>query len=59
MRQDQPTENRTSSEDTELLKKLLILELFKLKVPQNNIARKLKINVATVNALLKGIKKSE
>lgn len=59
MRQDQPTENRTSSEDTELLKKLLILELFKLKVPQNNIARKLKINVATVNALLKGIKKPE
>lgn len=59
MRQNQPTEIRTSNEDTELLRKLLILELFKLRVPQNIIARKLKINVVTVNAFLKGIKKPE
>ena len=45
------------SETQNLLKKLLILELFKLDVPQAAIAKKLKMDILVVNDLLKGIKK--
>lgn len=45
--------------DAGLLKKLLMLELFKLGVPQAEIGKKLKMNLATVNAFLKGCKKSQ
>lgn len=40
-----------------LLKKLLIIELFKLGVPQAEIGRKIKMELAAVNAFLKGIRK--
>jgi hypothetical protein len=50
----------TDSEQTsELLKKLLILELFKVGVTQTEIGKKLKMKKATVNAFLKGAKKDK
>ncbi len=45
--------------DVGLLKKLLILELFKLGVPQAEIGKKVKMNTAMVNAFLKGTKKPQ
>jgi hypothetical protein len=42
-----------------LLKKLLMLELFKLGVSQPAIAKKLTMQTAVVNAFLKGIKKRQ
>jgi predicted transcriptional regulator len=42
-----------------LLKKLLMLELFKLGVSQGDIGKKLKINKAAVNEFLRGIEKGE
>jgi hypothetical protein len=44
---------------TDLLKKLLMIELFKLGVSQTNIGKKLKLQTATVNTFLKGIKREE
>ena len=49
----------SDSEHIELLKKLLILELFKLRVPQKDIAKKLKMKLETVNGFLKGTHKQE
>lgn len=49
------TEERES--DGALLKKLLILELFKLGVPQTEIGKKLRTDITTVNTFLKGVKK--
>ncbi len=49
----------TDSEQTsELLKKLLILELFKVGVTQTEIGKKLKMKKATVNAFLRAPKKT-
>jgi hypothetical protein len=45
-------------EVVDLLKKTLILELFKLGVPQGEIGKKLKMQKKTVNAFLKAVKKS-
>lgn len=42
----------------DLIKKLLILELFKLDMSQIEISRKLKIDNHAVNSFLKGIKKN-
>ncbi len=50
-----PTEDRES--DSNLIKKLLILELFKLGVPQVDIGKKLRVDTHTVNDFLKGVKK--
>jgi hypothetical protein len=52
-------ENGNSAENDALLKKVLILELFKLGVPQAEIGKKLKMNLTAVNAFLKGCKKSQ
>jgi hypothetical protein len=41
----------------DLLKKLLMLELFKLGVPQSAIGKKLKIKTEAVNGFLKGLKR--
>ena len=41
----------------DLLKKLLVLQLFAAGVSQGNIAKKLKMNLNRVNEFLKGIKK--
>jgi hypothetical protein len=41
----------------DLMKKVLILNLFNLNVSQGEISKKLRIDVHTVNDFLKGIKK--
>ena len=43
-----------NEELVQLIKKLLILELFKLGVPQKDIGLKLKISITAVNQFLKG-----
>ncbi len=43
----------------EFVKKLLVLELFKMGVPQADIGKKLKMDLAAVNLFLKGIKKKK
>jgi hypothetical protein len=43
----------------EILEKLLMLDLFKLGVPQSEIGKKLKMNIVEVNSFLKGIKRKE
>ena len=53
--------NRTSKTMSEndladLLKKLLVLQLFQLGVPQAKIAKKVRLSINVVNDLLKGIK---
>lgn len=45
------------SETQDLLKKLLVLQLFQLDVRQTVIAKKLRVNIHFVNEFLKGIKK--
>jgi len=53
-------QNRDPLEDVrETLKSILVLELFKLNVPQVDIARKLRMDLNAVNAFLKGIKKDK
>ena len=52
-------EERESEVQTELLKKILMVELFKLGLPQGEIGKKLKIKTVTVNSFLKGIKRKE
>ena len=42
----------------DLLKKLLVVQLFQLGVPQAQIAKKVKLSINVVNDLLKGIKKN-
>jgi hypothetical protein len=43
----------------DLLKKSLMLELFKLGVSQEDIGKKLKTQKVTVNAFLRGVKKPQ
>lgn len=45
-------------ETRDLTRKFLILELFKMNVPQVDIAKKLRMDINTVNEFLKGIKKN-
>jgi DNA-directed RNA polymerase specialized sigma subunit len=45
------------NEVIDLLKKLLILELFKMNVSQAEIGKKLGIATITVNKMLKGVNK--
>jgi DNA-binding CsgD family transcriptional regulator len=45
-----------SGADSAILKKLLILELFKLGATQSQIAKKLQMSTKGVNTFLKGIK---
>jgi len=53
-------QNRDPLEDVrETLKSILVLELFKLNVPQVDIAKKLRMDLNAVNAFLKGIKKDK
>jgi predicted transcriptional regulator len=52
IKQDEPRND-------ELLKKLLMLELFKLGMTQAEIGKKLKMKTAAVNAFLKGIEKPQ
>jgi len=48
---------QTLDEVRDLLKRFLVLELFKMNVPQADIGKKLHMDLAAVNAFLKGIKK--
>ena len=53
-------QNRGPLEDVrETLKSILVLELFKLNIPQVDIAKKLRMDLNAVNAFLKGIKKDK
>lgn len=53
-------QNRDPLEEVrETLKNILVLELFKLNVPQVEIAKKLRMDLNAVNAFLKGIKKDK
>ena len=53
-------QNRDPLEDMrETLKNILVLELFKLNVPQVDIAKKLRMDLNAVNAFLKGIRKDK
>lgn len=54
MAQKRPEEN----ELTDLLKKILILELFQLGVPQGEIGKKVKMQTKAVNNFLKSVKKN-
>ncbi len=47
----------SGEEINDLVKKLIILELFKMGVPQADIGRKLHLDIKFVNSFLKGIKK--
>ena len=49
--------NGQNAETAALLRKLLILELAELGVPQGTIAKKLRMNINTVNEFLSGIKR--
>jgi len=42
-----------------LLQGLMVVELYKLNVSQNEIGKRLQLRTATVNGLLKGIKKEK
>jgi hypothetical protein len=46
-----------TNEFCELMKKNLILSLFKMDLPQIDIAKKLHMDIHAVNDFLKGIKK--
>lgn len=52
-------ELNTIDEIHDLFKKLLILELFSMNVPQTEIGKKLTMDIKTVNDFLKGIKKNK
>lgn len=47
-----------TEETRDLMRKLLMLELFKTNVPQVDIAKKLRMDLNSVNEFLKGIKKN-
>jgi hypothetical protein len=47
-----------ATEIRNLLKKVLILRLFELRVSQGEIAKKLKLDIHTVNEFLKGVKRA-
>ena len=46
-----------SEELSGLLKKVLVLKLFEMGVPQGDIGKKLKMDIRAVNGFLKGIKR--
>lgn len=48
----------STEEVADLLRKLIIIELFRGDVPQSEIAKRLSISINTVNAFLKNFKKS-
>ena len=48
-----------TDEVKDLLRKSLVLHLFEMDLPQVEIARRLKMNLNTVNEFLKGIKKAK
>jgi hypothetical protein len=55
------TKSQSSQSDTEqvdLLKKLLAVQLFQLGVPQATIKERVGLSINVVNELLKGIKKN-
>ena len=55
------TKSQSSQSDTEqvdLLKKLLAVQLFRLGVPQSTIKERVGLSINVVNELLKGIKKN-
>ncbi|HEX3321955.1 MAG TPA: hypothetical protein VHR84_14710 [Terriglobales bacterium] len=49
---------RSDTEQVDLLKKLLALQLFQLGVPQATIKKRVGLSINVVNELLKGIKKN-
>jgi len=51
--------NDPNAELQNLLRKLLVLQLFAMGVSQGGIAKKLKMNLNSVNDFLKGIKKTK
>ena len=56
---NQAANNIEGGSQSELHKKLLMIELFKLGLSQTEIGKKLKIKTATVNGFLKGHKRKE
>ena len=52
-------ESSAGDSQVELLTKILMIELFKLGVSQEDIGKKLRIQKVTVNNFLKGIKRGE
>ena len=58
MAQQKKQTRDTNDEIMNLLRRLLVLQLFELGVPQADIAKKLKMDILAVNTFLKGIKKN-
>lgn len=55
---DKNRARKGNADDTSvLLKKLLMIELFRMGVSQAEIGKKIKMDLAAVNAFLKGIRK--
>lgn len=52
--------NKSIADDelADLLKKVLAVQLFQLRLPQAAIAKRTKLSINVVNELLKGIKKN-
>ncbi len=50
--------SKSDSELTDLLKKILAVQLFQLGVPQVIICKRVGLSINAVNDLLKGIKKN-
>jgi DNA-binding transcriptional regulator LsrR (DeoR family) len=55
-----PKKNVSEPDDeiADLLKKILVVQLFQLGLPQAAIAKRVRLSINVVNALLKGIKKN-
>jgi hypothetical protein len=53
------SDGELNKEMNDLLKKMLILQLFQMGVPQVKIAKKLTMDVGVVNRFLKGISRYE
>lgn len=49
----------SSDLQVDLLRKVLMIELFKLGVSQEDIGKKLKVQKVAVNSFLKGIRKGD
>lgn len=49
---------KSDTEQVDLLKKILAVQLFRLGVPQATIKKRVGLSINVVNALLKGVKKN-
>ncbi len=57
MADNQKSETEQSSQLKDAINSLIVLELFKLNISQTEIAKRLHIDIHTVNNLLKGANK--